>query len=158
MTSYKNKLVTKPLPQTRTLMRKIPHKSLDWVVLALRLLGQDYPALESDLQLLLSRLERKFGRRDLAQDDAAILRAIRDGYCTARDIAERMAIPYVTVIKRLTALEQAGIVYHTRQANSEPGAGGDRKTKLFWLAKDWQALYRQRLASAQPAQLELFRR
>lgn len=129
----------------------LPSSSLQWIVLTLRLLGQDYPAIEQDIAILIRRLERRFTFRGIEKDCITILKAIEGGYSTAHEISEKTLISYVTVTKRLVELEAAGVVYRTRQINDGRGRGGDRKTCLFWLTEDWRKYY-ARLISTRRSQ------
>ncbi len=134
----------------------ISNDSLTFVAVVLHLLAHDHPVLQGDLDALLLRWHRRFGLRTILQDEQAIVRAVRDGYATARDLSEKTSIPYVTVTKRLKELVTAGVLT-TSHAPYAEGHGGDRCTVLYWLAPKWREAFRQKHpATGRPVQLGLF--
>ena len=134
----------------------ISARAIEMITLTLRLLGQDYPAIQDEVAYCIRRIEAKFKFRGPDKDAVLILKAIRDSYHTASEIAEKTKIPHSTVCKRLSEMEAAGLLRTTKQAEPTIQHGGDRKTLLYWLTPDWQALYKAQKPKPQAVQIELF--
>jgi hypothetical protein len=115
----------------------LTNQAIQSITLTLRLLGQDYPAIESEVAWLVRRIETRFRHRGKAKDRAAIVRAVKNSYHTASEISAATGIPYKTELK------QAGVLRTTKLVDPTPQRGGDKKTLLYWLQSNWQELFKQ---------------
>jgi DNA-binding transcriptional ArsR family regulator len=75
---------------------------------------------------------RRQAARTQTGDRARVLSAIRDGLATAAEIADKTAIPWVTVQLHLRKLHDQGLIVRTASRSDEKGSGGDRRTFLYW--------------------------